>query len=70
MEVSALENKLRLCEDERVTAVKQYENIQQQNRQLSDEHCKEITSSTLAANDFKMKVNSKLSGLEYSLCVC
>jgi len=61
MEVSTLENKLRMCEDERATATKQCEAIQQQNRQLSDEHRKEISSTTLAADDFKMKVNSRSS---------
>ena len=58
MEISELENKLRVCEDERTTAVKQREATQQQNRQLSDEHRKEMASTTLTTDDFKMKVSS------------
>ena len=47
-----------MCEDEKVTALKQCEVAQQENRQLSDEHHKEMTSSTLTADDLRMKVNS------------
>lgn len=45
-----------MCEDERATAVKQYEVTQEENRQLSDKHRKEMTSATLTIDDFKMKV--------------
>ena len=50
--------KLRACEDEKITAVKQCEIAQQENRQLSNEHHKEMTSSTLTIDDLKMKVSS------------
>ena len=60
-----LENKLRVCEDERATAVKQCEAIQQQNRQFSDEHRKEMASTTLSADDLKMKVST--SGMAYGI---
>ena len=62
MEINELENKLRVCEDERTMAVKQCETTQQQNRQLSDEHHKEMTTTTLTTDDLKMKVSSCCNG--------
>lgn len=50
-----------MCEDERATALKQYEVIQQENRQLTDEHRKEMTSTTLTVDDLKMKVTEALA---------
>ena len=50
--------KLRVCEDDKVTAMKQCEIAQQENRQLSNEHHKEMTSSTSTIDDLRMKVNS------------
>ena len=60
MGINELENKLRVCEDERTAAVKQCEVTQQQNRQLSDEHHKKMASTALTNDDFKMKVRKQL----------
>lgn len=51
-----------MSEDERAMALKQCEVTQQENRHLSDEHRKEMASTTLTVDDLKMKVNSN--------CIC
>lgn len=65
--MTELEKKLRVCEDERAAVLKQYETIQQENRQLSDEHCKEMANTTLTIDDLKMKVKTLYSGLSGSI---
>jgi len=58
MEVTEFEKKLRVCEEERAIALKQYEATQQESQQLSDEHHKEMANTTLTIDDLKMKVKS------------
>ena len=64
MEINELENKVRMCEDERTTAMKQYDAAQQQNRQSSDEHRKEMANITLTSDDLKMKVSNSRTILD------
>ena len=55
--MSELEKKLSSCEEEKMAAVKNYEAGQQQSRQQSDAHHKEMAGTTVTIDDLKMKVN-------------